>query len=90
MSSWKWGFDGKNAKYTGLFPRAWTEYDIKEFNVKLICRQISPVIPNNYKDSSLPCAAFIWEIINESNVDLDVSITFTFQSGMGGSSIPGI
>ncbi|XP_008548504.2 non-lysosomal glucosylceramidase [Microplitis demolitor] len=89
LSSWKWGFDGKNAKYTGLFPRSWTEYDIKEINVKLICRQISPVIPNNYKDSSLLCAAFIWEIINESNVDLDVSITFTFQSGMGSTSIPG-
>ncbi|XP_034935399.1 non-lysosomal glucosylceramidase [Chelonus insularis] len=86
LSSWKWGFNGKNAKYTALYPRSWTEYNIIEVGIKLICRQISPIIPNNYKDSSLPCAAFIWEIINEDKVDLDVSITFTFQSGTGSSA----
>ncbi|XP_012264048.2 non-lysosomal glucosylceramidase [Athalia rosae] len=86
LKSWKWGFDGSKATYTGLFPRAWTTYDIDEHNVKLICRQVSPIIPNNYKDSSLPCAVFIWEIENNSDKELSVSITFTFKNGTGNKS----
>ncbi|KAK0095164.1 hypothetical protein PV326_009081 [Microctonus aethiopoides] len=82
LSSWKWGFDGNNGNYTALYPRSWTEYNIKEPAVKLICRQISPIIPNNYKDSSLPCAVFVWEVKNLSEINLNVSITFTFQSGI--------
>ncbi|KAF7989594.1 hypothetical protein HCN44_008268 [Aphidius gifuensis] len=86
LKSWDWNFDGKNATYTALYPRSWTEYNIKNPNVKLICRQVSPVIPNNYKDSSLPCAVFVWEINNMSDQELDISITFTFQSGIGGKT----
>ncbi|XP_063981220.1 non-lysosomal glucosylceramidase isoform X1 [Diachasmimorpha longicaudata] len=89
LSAWKWGFDGKKANYTALYPRSWTEFDIDEPRVKLICRQISPIIPHNYKDSSLPCAVFVWEIINTSGQDLDVSVTFTFQSGVGGKTMLG-
>lgn len=66
-----------------MYPRAWTTYDIDELKVKLTCRQVSPVIPHNYKDSSLPCAVFIWQIENGSDQDLNVSITFTFRNGTG-------
>lgn len=83
MKQWKWDFSGERASYTALYPRSWTEYDIEEPNVKLVCRQISPVIPHNYYDSSLPCAVFVWSAENKSGKDLYVSITFTFQSGNG-------
>lgn len=83
LKNWKWEFKGENATYVALYPRAWTEYNIEDPAVKLICRQISPVIPHNYYDSSLPCAVFIWSIENNSSKDLYVSITFTFQSGTG-------
>ncbi|XP_011314940.1 non-lysosomal glucosylceramidase [Fopius arisanus] len=89
LSSWKWGFDGSRANYTALYPRSWTEFSIDEPKVRLICRQISPVIPHNYRDSSLPCAVFVWEVINESDRDLDISVTFTFQSGIGGKVMSG-
>lgn len=49
LYNWKWNFPANQAKYTGLYPRSWTEYTIPEFDIKLICKQISPVIPNNYK-----------------------------------------
>lgn len=83
LKSWKWGFDGKKASYTGLYPRSWTVYDIDELGLKLTCRQVSPVIPHEYKDSSLPCAVFAWDVQNSSDRDLRVAITFTFQSGCG-------
>lgn len=49
LNGWKWNFPGSQATYTALYPRAWTEYFIPECNIRLICRQISPVIPHNYK-----------------------------------------
>ena len=31
----------------------------------------------------MPCAVFVWDIINDSSDDLEVSITFTFKNGEG-------
>ncbi|XP_050498421.1 non-lysosomal glucosylceramidase [Diabrotica virgifera virgifera] len=75
-------------KYTGLYPRSWTEYDLTELNgisvgIKLTCRQISPVIPHNYKDSALPCAVFVWTVENVCSSDRTVTIAFTFKNGTG-------
>ena len=52
LKAWKWQFDGSNATYHGLYPRSWTTYDIPELKLRLICKQISPVIPHEYKVKS--------------------------------------
>lgn len=49
LKAWKWGFPGEHASYHSLYPRAWTVYEIPEHSVQLICRQISPVYPHEYK-----------------------------------------
>lgn len=49
LSCWDFSFPSHNLHYRGLYPRSWTLYDIPEHNVKLMCRQISPVLPNDYK-----------------------------------------
>lgn len=49
LQSWDWDFKGENGEYLGLYPRSWTTYNIPEQNIILTCRQVSPVIPNNYK-----------------------------------------
>lgn len=86
LQSWKWGFDPSNAKYRGLYPRAWYTYSIPEHGIELTCRQVSPVIPHNYKDSSLPVGAFIWTVQNKNAEPVEVSIAFTFKNGTGGRS----
>ncbi|XP_049963211.1 non-lysosomal glucosylceramidase [Schistocerca serialis cubense] len=83
LGTWDWEFEGSNAEYCGLYPRAWTVFDIPEQKIRVICRQISPVIPHNYKDSSLPGGVFVWLIENNSGEDKHVSITFTFKNGVG-------
>ena len=55
--------------YHALFPRAWTTYSPEQLrhidpHLQMTCRQISPVIPNNYKESSYPACVFVWEIEN--------------------------
>lgn len=83
LISWQSNINPDDCHYTGLYPRSWTEIDLSKYGIKLICRQTSPVIPHNYKDSSLPCAIFIWTVENVSDVDRKVSLTFTFKNGTG-------
>lgn len=83
LSKWKWNFPADQAEYTALYPRSWTTYNIKEYGLTLVCRQISPVIPNNYKDSCLPGCVFVWSVENRSDKNYKISITFTFKNGTG-------
>ncbi|XP_044735654.1 non-lysosomal glucosylceramidase isoform X2 [Chrysoperla carnea] len=82
LQSWKSLIDGSKCNYVGLYPRAWTEYNLTEYGIKLLCHQISPVIPKNYKDSSLPCAVFVWTVENTCDEDRIVTISFTFKNGV--------
>lgn len=67
-----------------MYPRSWTEYDLSEYGIRLVCRQISPVIPHDYKDSCLPCSVFVWTVENvHPTEDRKVSIAFTFKNGTG-------
>uniref|UniRef100_A0AC35UAW7 Non-lysosomal glucosylceramidase n=1 Tax=Rhabditophanes sp. KR3021 TaxID=114890 RepID=A0AC35UAW7_9BILA len=82
LNSWEF-FPEEDLDYSGLHPRSWTRYNIKECNVVVVVKQISPFIPHNYKDSSLPSSVFVFDVLNNSNDDLDVSIAFTWRNGTG-------
>ncbi|KAL4228193.1 Non-lysosomal glucosylceramidase [Mactra antiquata] len=84
LKKWQWNFPRDQAVYQALYPRSWTVYNVPEYKLKLYCRQVSPIIPQDYKDSSFPMAAFIWDVENMGTDDLDISITFTFKNGTGG------
>lgn len=83
LKSWKSLIDPSKCTYTGLYPRAWTEYDLSDYGIKLICRQVSPVIPNDYENSSIPAAVFIWEVVNLTSEEKTVTIALTFKNGTG-------
>ena len=81
LKSWNMSFSPAHITYHALYPESWTVYDLPGQNVKLTCHQISPVIPHNYKDSSLPCALFNWTVENNNREDIELSLMFTWQSG---------
>lgn len=83
LSAWESNINPSKCSYTALYPRSWSEIDLSEHGIKLIGRQISPIIPHEYKDSSLPCAVFVWNIENVCDKERKVSITFTFKNGTG-------
>lgn len=83
LSKWKWGLNPKHATYHALYPRAWTVYDDPNLGLNMTCRQISPVIPHNYKESSYPAGVFVWTIENTQDVSAKVGLMFTFQNGTG-------
>uniref|UniRef100_A0A336LV92 CSON005728 protein n=1 Tax=Culicoides sonorensis TaxID=179676 RepID=A0A336LV92_CULSO len=83
LGTWESNLDPEKCNYTALYPRSWTEIDLSEYGIKLVGRQISPIIPHDYKDSSLPCAVFVWSVENVCDKERKVSITFTFKNGTG-------
>lgn len=83
LSSWQWDLDGAGATYYALFPRAWTVYEEPLPGLRLTCRQLSPVIPGNYRESSFPCAHFAWRIENTAESAATVALMFTLQNGTG-------
>ncbi|XP_049549134.1 non-lysosomal glucosylceramidase isoform X1 [Anopheles darlingi] len=83
LGSWESALDASRCSYTALYPRAWSEYDLSEYGVRLVQRQISPIIPHDYKESSMPCAVFVWTVENVCDRDRQVTITFTFKNGTG-------
>nr|VZI24349.1 unnamed protein product [Spirometra erinaceieuropaei] len=80
LHQWDWEFPGKDGHYVGLYPRSWTAFELPEFDLLLVCEQMSPVIPNDYKDSCLPVGVFHWTIFNFNKSDsVEVSITMTWR-----------
>ncbi|KAJ9182412.1 hypothetical protein P3X46_006410 [Hevea brasiliensis] len=87
ISSWGWNLSGQHSTYHALFPRAWTIYDGEpDPDLKISCRQISPFIPHNYRDSSLPTAVFVYTLVNTGKERAKVNLLFTWANSIGGVS----
>ncbi|GAV69779.1 DUF608 domain-containing protein/GBA2_N domain-containing protein [Cephalotus follicularis] len=87
IESWDWNLNGEKCTYHALFPRAWTIYDdTPDPELKVVSRQISPFIPNNYKESSFPASAFTFTISNYGRTSADVTLLFTWANSVGGKS----
>ncbi len=84
LAGWVWGMPGTEATYHALFPRAWTVYEGIAPGVRLTCRQVSPVIPHNYVESSFPAGVFVWDVENAGDQPVTVGLMLTLQNGMGG------
>ncbi|CAK9147309.1 unnamed protein product [Ilex paraguariensis] len=87
IASWDWNLSGQNSTYHALFPRAWTEYEGEpDPALRIVCRQISPFIPHNYEESSLPVAVFTFTLSNSGKTAAGVTLLFTWENSVGGVS----
>ncbi|XP_078158486.1 uncharacterized protein LOC144554115 isoform X2 [Carex rostrata] len=87
INSWDWNLNEKKCTYHALYPRSWTVYDGEpDPEIKITCRQMSPFIPHNYKESSYPVAVFTFTVSNSGNAPADVSLLFTWANSVGGES----
>eukprot|EP00262_Sarcandra_glabra_P004792 TRINITY_DN16038_c0_g2_i2.p1 TRINITY_DN16038_c0_g2~~TRINITY_DN16038_c0_g2_i2.p1 ORF type:complete len:855 (-),score=154.47 TRINITY_DN16038_c0_g2_i2:324-2852(-) len=87
ISSWGWNLSGERSTYHALFPRAWTIYDGEpDPELKISCRQISPFIPHNYQESSLPASVFVYTLANTGRERAKVSLLLTWANSIGGTS----
>ncbi|XP_057976381.1 uncharacterized protein LOC131163709 isoform X2 [Malania oleifera] len=87
IESWDWKLNGHNSTYHALFPRAWSVYEGEpDPALRIVCRQISPFIPHNYKESSFPVAVFTFTLSNSGKTAADVTLLFTWANSVGGVS----
>ncbi|XP_042394104.1 non-lysosomal glucosylceramidase-like [Zingiber officinale] len=87
ISSWDWKLTGQHSTYHALFPRAWTVYDGEpDPDLKISCRQISPFLPHDYRESSLPTVVFVYTLVNTGRERAKVSLLMTWANSIGGIS----
>jgi hypothetical protein len=65
-------------EYHALFPRGWCTYRPFETNIAL--EFFTPVIKDNYRETSLPAALFQFRIHNPLSSPVEVSVMFTFPN----------
>ena len=83
LSAWQWDMNPACGTYHALYPRAWTVYEQPFPGIRLTCRQLSPILPHNYRESSFPVGHFLWRIENTADTPVTVGLMFTFQNGRG-------
>jgi non-lysosomal glucosylceramidase len=83
LSSWNWSYPAGDGEYAALYPKSWFTYATKALPVKLTLEQFSPILPDNYKETSYPVAVYRWTAENPSNKPVTVSILFSWTNMVG-------
>jgi non-lysosomal glucosylceramidase len=64
--------------YYALFPRGWCTY--KAFEMDISLQFLSPIVKDNYRETSLPAALFLFKVQNPTRFAAKVSVMFTFPN----------
>ncbi|MGC2619238.1 MAG: GH116 family glycosyl-hydrolase, partial [Acidobacteriaceae bacterium] len=83
LSSWQWDYPVGAGDYYGLFPKAWFDYRWNKFPAHVTLEQFSPVLPNNYRESSYPVAVYRWHAENPTNKTVVVSVLLSWANMSG-------
>ncbi|MGA8938109.1 MAG: GH116 family glycosyl-hydrolase, partial [Acidobacteriaceae bacterium] len=83
LSSWNWDYPVGAGTYAALYPKSWYDYQWKQFPVHVVLEQFSPVLPNNYRESSYPIAVYRWHAVNPTNKTVTVSIMVSWANMSG-------
>jgi non-lysosomal glucosylceramidase len=80
LSSWKWDYPVGAGDYSALYPKSWFDYRSEKFPAHVVLEQFSPVLPNNYRESSYPVAVYRWHAENPTNKTVTVSVLLSWTN----------
>jgi non-lysosomal glucosylceramidase len=83
LSTWKWDYPVGAGEYSALYPKSWYDYQLDRFPAHLVLEQFSPLLPNNYRESSYPVAVYRWHAENPSNKTVTVSVLLSWTNMAG-------
>lgn len=83
LSSWKWDYPVGAGNYYALYPKSWYDYNWDKFPAHVVLEQFSPVLPNNYRESSYPVAVYRWHAENPTDKPVTVSILLSWSNMLG-------
>ena len=83
LSSWKWDYPVGAGDYYALYPKSWYDYRSGQFPAHVVLEQFSPVLPDNYRESSFPVAVYLWHAENPTNKAVTVSVLLSWSNMLG-------
>ncbi|MGA7107697.1 MAG: non-lysosomal glucosylceramidase [Terracidiphilus sp.] len=83
LSAWQWNYPVGAGDYYALYPKAWFDYRWKQFPAHVTLEQFSPVIPDNYRESSYPVAVYRWHAENPTDKTVTVSVMLSWTNMSG-------
>jgi non-lysosomal glucosylceramidase len=83
LSSWNWDYPVGAGEYAALFPKSWFDYKRGKFPAHVVLEQFSPVLPDNYKESSYPVAIYRWHAENPTSKAVTVSVLLSWTNMEG-------
>jgi non-lysosomal glucosylceramidase len=83
LSSWSWDYPVGAGDYYALYPKSWFDYRWDKFPAHVYVEQFSPILPDNYRESSYPVAVYRWRADNPTNRAVTVSVLLSWTN-MGG------
>lgn len=83
LSSWNWNYPVGAGEYAALYPKSWFAYKSQQLPVTLTLEQFSPILPDNYRESSYPVAVYNWYVQNPSQQRVTVSLLFSWTNMVG-------
>jgi non-lysosomal glucosylceramidase len=88
LGKWAWRLPEGSGTYYALFPKSGFSYERQaDWPVKLAVVQFSPVIPGNYRETSLPVAVYRWIAENPGPRRAEVSILLTWENMVGWEAV---
>jgi len=83
LKKWNRGMKDVQGCYSALYPFAWYSYKVQDLPLDIVLKEFSPVIPNNYRESSYPVGIFAWRIKNRGTKSCFFSVMFSFVNMVG-------
>ena len=83
LSSWSWDYPVGAGDYYALYPKSWFDYRWDKFPAHVVLEQFSPILPDNYKESSYPVAVYRWHAENPTKHRVTVSVLLSWQNMVG-------
>ncbi len=83
LSSWAWDYPVGAGDYYALYPKSWFDYRWEKFPAHVSVEQFSPILPDNYKETSYPVAVYRWRAENPTKHRVTVSILLSWENMLG-------
>ncbi len=83
LKSWTWDYPVGAGDYAALYPKAWFDYRWEKFPAHVYVEQFSPILPDNYKETSYPIAVYRWHAENPTKRRVTVSVLLSWENMLG-------
>lgn len=83
LSRWQWDYPAGAGKYYALYPKSWFDYSWNKFPAHVVLEQFSPILPDNYRETSYPLAVYRWHAENPTQQSVTVSVMLSWTNMAG-------